>query len=101
MSSELNGRRMARPVDAPARVQPKQATSELLTLRDICAILSVSKSTVERMIRSEPTFPQPRRFRKGRLIRFFADEVQAYLMALPRAEYDDHAFDPNDNPEGA
>lgn len=101
MSSELNGRPRVRPLDAPARIQPTQATPGLLTLGDLCALLCVSKSTVERMIRSEPTFPQPRRLPRGRLIRFFADEVQDYLEGLPRAEYDDHAFDPNDTRGGA
>lgn len=101
MSTCMNGRPPVRPLDAPARIQPAQATSGLLTLRDVCALLQVSKSTVERMIRSEPAFPQPRRLKKSRLIRFLADEVQAYLAGLPRAEYDDHAFDPNDKAEGA
>lgn len=101
MSSKVNGRQPGRSMDAPARIQPAQSTSGLLTLADVCALLCVSKSTAERMIRSEPSFPQPRKLKSSRLIRFFEDEVQAYLMSLPRAAYDDHAFDPNDETEGA
>lgn len=96
MSSDLTGRREWRSLDEHALSQPTQPTSRLLTLSDLCLLLKVSKSTAERMIRSEPTFPQPRKLRKSRLIRFVAEEVHAYLAALPCAEYDDHAFDPND-----
>ena len=100
MSSYNNGGRQAPPMDAHERIQMEPATSRLLTLSEICAILQVSKSTVERMIRSEPRFPQPRKLMNSRLIRFLAADVQAYLEALPIAEYEDHAFDPNDIGEG-
>lgn len=97
MSSKVNGRQPGRLMDAPARIQPAQTTTAgLLTLAEVCMLLRVSKSTAERMIRSEPTFPQPHKLKRSRLIRFFAADVQAYLAGLQRAEYDDHAFDPND-----
>lgn len=95
MSSNLTGRRERRSLDEHARSQSAQPMSRLLTLSDLCSLLCISKSTAERMIRSERTFPQPRKLGKSRLIRFVAAEVDAYLASLPRAEYDDHAFDPN------
>lgn len=101
MSSNLTGRRERRSLDDHARSQPAQQTSRLLTLSDLCSLLCISKSTAERMIRLEPSFPQPRRLKQSRLVRFVAEELQAYVSDLPRAEYDDHAFDPNDGEDGA
>lgn len=100
MSSLLDGRPPVCPVNALARNQPAQPPAGVLTLGEVCALLRVSKSTVERLIRSNPDFPQPIRL-SGRLVRFLAAEVHIYLSALPRIEYDDHAFDPNDRSEGA
>lgn len=96
MSSCKSGRTAMRPMDPPARLQTEPAIPELLTLEDVCRILKLSRSTVERRIRSDPNFPQPRRLSGGRLIRFLSTEVEAYLAALPCAEYEDHAFDPNE-----
>jgi len=94
MSAKWDGRAAARPVDEvtpPARARPVK----LLTVEDLCALLQVSRSTIERLVRSEPTFPQPRRFGRGRLIRFVEAEVLDYLSGLPAVEYSDHGFDPN------
>ena len=67
----------------------------LMTMDELCALLRVSRSTVERAIRSDPAFPQPRRLAQGRLVRFLVTEVRAYLTALQCVEYADHGFDPN------
>ena len=100
MSPFPSGRPLGRPMDTPTRILHPHASGGMLTLGEVCELLRVSKSTVERLIRSNPDFPQPIRL-SGRLVRFLAAEVHIYLSALPRIEYDDHAFDPNDRLEGA
>lgn len=66
----------------------------LLSVKKTCDILAISKSSLERYVRSQPGFPQPVSVGNRRVM-FLAAEVAAYVLALPRAEYDDHAFDPH------
>jgi len=73
----------------------------LLTIHNLCGLLQVSRSSVERSICSDPGFPQPRRLACGRLVRFLEAEVSAYITQLPKAKYDDHAFDPDDPRESS
>ncbi|MDG3039793.1 helix-turn-helix transcriptional regulator [Roseicyclus marinus] len=67
----------------------------LITAEELRKLLGISRSTLDRAIRSDPAFPQPRRLSSGRLIRFVHAEVLDYISGLPCAEYSDHAFDPN------
>ena len=60
----------------------------------LCKLLGVSESTIDRWVRSDPAFPQPRRLGPG-AIRWVWREVMDYIDRLPRADYDDHSFDPN------
>lgn len=89
MPASNSGRATARPAD------PFTSATQLLTMDELCALLQMSRSTIERLVRSERAFPQPRRFGKGRLIRFVEAEVLDYIAGLPAVEYSDHAFDPN------
>lgn len=70
----------------------------LIPKLQLCQLLSVSEATVDRWLRTDPSFPQPRRLGPG-TIRWRRDEVMAFIRDLPRVEYDDHAFDPNDRSE--
>ena len=67
----------------------------LLTKQQICTLLSVSRATLDRWVRENPEFPQPRRI-TGQTIRWRASEIARYIDGLPRVAYDDHAFDPNE-----
>lgn len=66
----------------------------LMVKRDVCKVFAVSEATIDRWLRSDPDFPQPRRFGPNS-IRWIKSEVMAYMLSLPRIAYDDHAFDPN------
>lgn len=78
---------------------PRIATFRLITMKELCSRLQVSRSSVERAVRADPNFPQPRTLPGGRLVRFVETEVDAYIASLPRAKYDDHAFDSDEFPE--
>ena len=67
----------------------------LITADEVCNLLRISRSTLDRAIRSDPAFPRPRRLSGGRLVRFVHAEVLDYINGLQCAEYADHAFDPN------
>jgi predicted DNA-binding transcriptional regulator AlpA len=74
----------------------KRTLPRLLSKRELCSLLDVSVSTLDRRIRSDPSFPQARRLPYGRTVRFIEAEVIAYMNQLPAVEYEDHSFDPND-----
>ncbi|MDX1822012.1 MAG: helix-turn-helix domain-containing protein [Paracoccaceae bacterium] len=95
MTNKLKGRAAARSMAADDCSQSAENYPELLTQKEVCDLLRISKSTLGRLIRSEESFPQPRKFSIGRLIRFSAIEVRQYVEAMQRAVYEDHAFDPN------
>lgn len=85
------------------QVQPLKSDSrsvQLITKAETCRMLCVSRSTLERTMRSDATFPQAIRIGNGRTVRFVEGEVLAYVNARTRVEYDDHAFDPNDKDRG-
>lgn len=68
--------------------------SQLIRKDQLSRILSISDSTIDRRVRSDPDFPQPRVLGPGTL-RWVKKEVVAYINGLKCAEYEDHAFDPN------
>jgi predicted DNA-binding transcriptional regulator AlpA len=76
------------------------ASPYLLTHHEVCCMLSISRSTLNRWVREDPEFPQARRC-GGRTIRWVAAELRAYIDSRPRVAYDDHAFDPNALPDCA
>ncbi len=80
---------------------PQIARFRLITMKDLCSRLQISRSSVERAVRADPSFPQPRTLPGGRLVRFVETEVDAYIERLPKAKYDDHAFDPDDTRESS
>lgn len=75
-----------------------RATLRFLSERKVCDLLAISRSTLNRRVRTDPEFPQPRRV-GARTIRWIEAEVRDYISERPRAEYDDHAFDPNSEVE--
>lgn len=66
----------------------------LISMSQLCRLLSASESTINRWVRSLESFPQPVRLPTG-TIRFRLAEVEAFIARLPRREYDDHGFDPD------
>ncbi len=68
---------------------------QLLKKTELCEMLSVSEASVDRWLRSDPSFPQPRRIAPG-TIRWKRSEVRAFLQGLPIVAYDDRSFDPDD-----
>ena len=95
MTKKFSGRAAARPMAADDCSQITENYPELLTREEVCRLLRISQSTLDRLIRSEENFPQPRKFPAGRLVRFLTIEVKHYIAAMQRAVYEDHAFDPN------
>ena len=71
------------------------AVDALLTKQQLGKILSVSRATIDRWVRENPDFPQPRRI-TAQTIRWRMSDVARFIAGLPRVEYEDHAFDPND-----
>jgi predicted DNA-binding transcriptional regulator AlpA len=100
MSAINRGRPEGRPIEELMPTQSRRNQVQLLTLEEVCDLLRISRSSVERAIRSDPAFPQPRKLPGGRLIRFVHAEVMSYINGLERVEYLDHAFDPNISPSG-
>lgn len=89
----------------PATTDPRAGSPcgrQLLRRADVCKIFAISRSTLHRWVRDDPSFPQPQRF-AGSTIRWREDEVVAYIANCPRVEYEDHSFDPNavfEGPDG-
>jgi predicted DNA-binding transcriptional regulator AlpA len=67
----------------------------LMTKLQLCKALCASEASVDRWLRSDRTFPQPRRLGPGS-IRWVRQEVDAFIRDLDTVAYDDHAFDPDD-----
>ena len=68
---------------------------QLLKKADLCEMLCLSEASIDRWLRTDPGFPQPRRLAAG-TIRWKRSELMQFLKTLPIVAYDDHAFDPND-----
>ena len=82
---------------AEMRRQPQEAPDAqptLLTIAQLCTMLGVSRSTVERLVRSDASFPQAIRLGQ-RGLRFRAEDVTRFVTSVPYVEYIDHGFDPN------
>ncbi|MGP9805577.1 helix-turn-helix transcriptional regulator, partial [Paracoccus sp. NSM] len=65
----------------------------LITKHELCRRLAASEASIDRWLRSDPTFPQPRRLGPGS-IRWVEDEVARFIRQLAHVAYEDHAFDP-------
>ncbi|MCQ0971787.1 AlpA family phage regulatory protein [Paracoccus sp. TK19116] len=63
----------------------------LINKNELCKILSASEASVDRWLRSDPSFPQPRRLGPGS-IRWVRGEVTGFIKQLAKVEYADHAF---------
>jgi len=96
MSIKLKSHSVKLPDPESNQSKPFGTAPVLLTCSEVCEILRISKSTMDRLIRSRRNFPQPRKLHRGRLVRFVAAEVKQYIDSLECAVYDDHAFDPNE-----
>lgn len=93
MSHERSDAHPARPAN-PSPFGDSMNRFRLLSVQDTCDILAISKSSLERYVRSQPDFPQPVSVGNRRIM-FRATEIAAFVSGLPRVEYSDHAFDPN------
>lgn len=73
---------------------------QLLKKTELCEMLSVSEASVDRWLRSDPSFPQPRRIAPG-TIRWRRCDVRKFLQGLPIVAYDDRSFEPDGSGEAA
>jgi excisionase family DNA binding protein len=64
-----------------ATVETGNGASPYLTMEQVCDLLHVTRSTIERWVKLG-AFPQP--LRAGRRLLWVVAEVQAHLSALPR-----------------
>lgn len=62
------------------------APLRLITKIDLMEKLSWSEASIDRRLREDPGFPAPLRLGPGS-IRWRLDEVEAFIRALPRADY--------------
>ena len=69
------------------------ADVRLITKTELCRRLAASEASIDRWLRSDPTFPQPRRLGPGS-IRWVEDEVARFIRQLAHVAYEDHGFDP-------
>lgn len=53
-----------------------------LDLPGVCAFLSLSESTVQKLIREDPTFPKPRQL-SGRRVAWLVRELEAWAESRP------------------
>lgn len=95
MSDKTNRRPNGQPMKELTQKPSRGTDVRLITAEELRKLLGISRSTLDRAIRSDPAFPQPRKLSGGRLIRFVHAEVLDYITGLQCAEYADHAFDPN------
>ncbi|WDA11816.1 helix-turn-helix transcriptional regulator [Paracoccus marcusii] len=70
------------------------ADVRLITKAELCRRLAASEASVDRWLRSDPSFPQARRLGPGS-IRWVEDEVVRFILELTHVAYEDHGFDPN------
>lgn len=75
--------------------QKRSNEISLITKMDFCRMLSVSEASIDRWLRTDPDFPQPRRLGPNS-IRWIRQEVNVFITRLTPVAYDDHAFDPAD-----
>ncbi|MCQ0972087.1 AlpA family phage regulatory protein [Paracoccus sp. TK19116] len=66
----------------------------LINKNELCKMLAASEASVDRWLRSDPSFPQPRRLGPGS-IRWVQGEVIGFIEQLAKVEYEDHAFSPD------
>ena len=66
---------------------PLKSTSPpvLVRLPDVQRALSLGRTSVNNLVRTDPTFPRPVRLTK-RAVAWFRDEVEAWARTLPRVE---------------
>ncbi len=58
-------------------------------MRDVQRELNVCRTVVEKLLRTDPAFPQPISIANKR--QWFLDEIEGYKQAQPRRRYADHA----------
>ena len=54
------------------------APDTLITVKDVCARLAISRATLYNRLKGDPTFPQPLRF-IGRCVRFRESDIAAFV----------------------
>jgi excisionase family DNA binding protein len=61
--------------------------NEMLAVKDVCAMLRISRSTVERMVK-EGLLPPPLKFGAARnaTVRWHRETIEAALFAMPRGK---------------
>jgi predicted DNA-binding transcriptional regulator AlpA len=64
-------------------------TSALMTMQQLMEALGVkSRQTIYARLRNDPAFPRPRRLNR-RFLRWHRADVDAFIAALPQAEFTD------------
>ena len=64
---------------------PEATRPILYRLPDVQRALSLGRTAVKNLVRSDPTFPQPVRLTK-RAVAWHRDEIEAWVRARPRVE---------------
>lgn len=65
-------------------MKDEQVAMRLLSKGDLVEILRTSESTIDRKVKEDPSFPQPRKL-SGNSIRWISGEVYAFIASLPLA----------------
>lgn len=69
------------------------ADVRLITKTELCRRLAASEASIDRWLRSDPSFPQARRLAAGS-IRWVEEDVVRFILELKHVAYEDHGFDP-------
>ncbi|EFC9735406.1 AlpA family phage regulatory protein [Escherichia coli] len=63
----------------------KTVDPKFINLAQLIALTNISRSTIYRLIHSDPTFPRPFKLRGGNRLYWDIDEVKAYLASQVKA----------------
>ncbi len=57
----------------------------MLTVKEVCELFNIARSTLYARLENDPSFPRPRKF--GSAVRWLESEIEEYQNQLPVAEY--------------
>lgn len=63
----------------------KTVDPKFINLAQLIALTNISRSTIYRLLHSDPTFPRPFKLRGGNRLYWDIDEVKAYLASQVKA----------------
>ncbi|WP_292100830.1 AlpA family transcriptional regulator [Mesorhizobium sp.] len=66
------------------RVREMNDSAIVLSIPQVCASLGISRATLDRYIKDNPTFPKKKKL-GPRLVGFLRSDVETYIRSLPDA----------------